>query len=190
MMKQIVMLVMVSALGLSACSVSQTSTGWDPAPAASTTDQKASGTAVAAAIANFKKADPGISRFFDNAEGYAVFPSVGKGGAGVGAAYGNGEVYHRGRLVGHSSITQVTLGFQLGGQAYSQIIFFRDRSDLEDFRKGNFEFGAQASAVAVTVGASANAGYSNGVAVFTLVKGGLMYEATVAGQKFNFTPIE
>jgi lipid-binding SYLF domain-containing protein len=115
---------------------------------------------------------------------------VGKGGIGVGGAYGKGEVYHRGRMVGYSSITQLTLGFQLGGQAYSEIIFFRDRSDLDDFRAGNFEFGAQASAVAVTAGASANAGYSDGVAVFTLVKGGLMYEATIAGQKFNFTPVE
>jgi len=185
------MLVMALALGLAACSVSQTSTGWDPAHSAAATDQQASGTAVAAAIANFKQADPDIARFFDNAEGYAVFPSVGKGGAWVvGAAYGNGEVYHRGRLVGHSSISQVTIGPQLGGQAYSQIIFFRGRSDLEDFREGNFEFGAQASAVAVTLGASANAGYSDGVAVFTLTKGGLMYEATLAGQKFNFTAIE
>lgn len=108
---------------------------------------------------------------------------------GVGGAYGKGEVYERGRLVGYSSITQLTIGLQLGGQAYSEIIFFRDRSDLDDFRNGNFEFGAQASAVAITAGASANAGYSNGVAVFTLAKGGLMYEATVAGQKFNFTPL-
>lgn len=189
-MKQIAILVMLLALVLVGCSVSQTSSGWDPARDAAASDQQVTSKAVAAAIANFKTADPGISRFFDNAEGYAVFPSVGKGGAVVGAAYGNGEVYHRGRLVGRSSITQVTLGFQLGGQAYSQIIFFRDRSDLEDFRKGNFEFGAQASAVAVTAGASANAGYSNGVAVFTLTKGGLMYEATIAGQKFNFIPIE
>jgi lipid-binding SYLF domain-containing protein len=189
-MKQIVIVVMVSAMSLAGCSVSQTSTGWDPARSAAATDQNASSKAVASAIANFKTADPGITRFFDNAEGYAVFPSVGKGGAVVGGAYGNGEVYHRGRLIGRSSITQVTVGFQLGGQAYSQIIFFRDRSDLEDFRKGNFEFGAQVSAVAVTAGASANAGYSNGVAVFTLAKGGLMYEATVAGQKFNFTPIK
>ena len=189
-MKRILILVMVSVLGLLGCAVSKTSSGWDPASDASAPDEQASRDAVAATIANFKTADPGIARFFDNAEGYAVFPSVGKGGAVVGTAYGKGEVYHRGRLIGHSSITQVTLGFQLGGQAYSQIIFFRDRSDLEDFRNGNFEFGAQASAVAVTAGASANAGYSDGVAVFTLTKGGLMYEATVAGQKFNFTPIE
>ena len=169
-MKQVAIIVMLSALGLGACAVSQTSTGWDPDRSTAAPDKQASNKAVAAAIASFKNADPGISRFFDNAEGYAVFPSIGKGGAVVGGAYGNGEVYHRGRLVGRSSITQVTVGFQLGGQAYSEIIFFRDRSDLEDFRKGNFEFGAQVSAVAVTAGASANAGYSNGVAVFYLRK--------------------
>jgi lipid-binding SYLF domain-containing protein len=178
------------ALCLSACAVSETSTGWDPSRSAKASDESARSNAVAETIANFKNSDPGIARFFDNAEGYVVFPTVGKGGIGVGGAYGKGEVYHRGRIVGYSSITQLTVGFQMGGQAYSEIIFFRDRSDLDDFRSGNFEFGAQASAVAITAGASANAGYSNGVAVFTLAKGGLMYEATVAGQKFNFTPVE
>lgn len=188
-MKRIKALVFLSVLGLGACAVSETSTGWDPSRSASPSEQNANSRAVAEAVANFKNSDPGLSRFFDNAQGYAVFPTVGKGGMGVGGAYGKGEVYERGRLVGYSSITQLTFGLQLGGQAYSEIIFFRDRSDLNDFRNGNFEFGAQASAVAITAGASANAGYSNGVAVFTLAKGGLMYEATIAGQKFNFTPV-
>lgn len=188
-MKRIKALVLLSVLGLGACAVSETSTGWDPSRSASPSEQNANSRAVAEAVANFKNSDPGLSRFFDNAQGYAVFPTVGKGGMGVGGAYGKGEVYERGRLVGYSSITQLTFGLQLGGQAYSEIIFFRDRSDLNDFRNGNFEFGAQASAVAITAGASANAGYSNGVAVFTLAKGGLMYEATIAGQKFNFTPV-
>jgi len=188
-MKRYTALALVSVLGLSACAVSETSTGWDPSRSATPSEQNANSSSVAEAVANFKNSDPGITRFFDNAQGYAIFPTVGKGGMIVGGAYGKGEVYERGRLVGYSSITKLTIGVQAGGQAYSEIIFFRDRSDLDDFRNGNFEFGAQASAVAVTAGASANAGYSNGVAVFTLVKGGLMYEATVAGQKFNFTPL-
>jgi len=174
---------------VSGCATSQTSTGWDPSRSATPSEQPARNVEVAAAIANFKNSDPGMNRFFDNAQGFAIFPTVGKGGIGVGGAFGRGEVYERGRMVGYSSITQVTLGLQLGGQAYSEIIFFKDKAALDDFRLGNFEFGAQASAVAVTAGASANAGYSKGVAVFTLAKGGLMYEATIAGQKFNFTPV-
>lgn len=189
-MNRMVVSMVISTLVLSGCAVSETSTGWDPSRSARADGQVANSVVVAETIANFKNADPGIQRFFDNAQGYAVFPTVGKGGITVGAAYGKGEVYERGRLIGYSSIAQLTIGLQLGGQAYSEIIFFRDRSDLNDFRQGNFEFGAQASAVAVTAGASANAGYSNGVAVFTLAKGGLMYEATVAGQKFTFTAAE
>lgn len=185
-MKRYTALVLISLLGLGACAVSQTSTGWDPSRSATPSEQNANSRAVAEAVANFKNSDPGIMRFFDNAQGYAVFPTVGKGGMGVGGAYGKGEVYERGRLVGYSSITQLTIGLQLGGQAYSEIIFFRDRSDLDDFRRGNFEFGAQASAVAITAGASADADYSKGVAVFTISEGGLMYEASVGGQKFRF----
>ena len=105
--------------------------------------------------------------------------------ADSGGAYGKGRVYEQGKHVGNTSMTQVTVGFQLGGQVYSQFIFFRDQTALDSFRRGNFEFGAQASAVAVTVGASADANYSDGVAIFTQAKGGLMYEASVGGQKFK-----
>ncbi|MBI3571092.1 MAG: hypothetical protein HY082_08315 [Gammaproteobacteria bacterium] len=140
------------------------------------------------AIGNFKKKDPGIKTFFDKAYGYAVFPTVGKGGIGVGGAYGSGEVYRQGAPIGYSSLSQITIGFQLGGQAYSEIIFFKDKKALDRFTEANFEFDAQVSAVAVTVGAAANADYNNGVAIFTLVKGGLMYEASVGGQKFSFEP--
>jgi len=143
---------------------------------------------VAQTIADFKGSDPSLQAFFDKAYGYAVFPSVGKGGIGIGGAYGKGKVYRKGKLIGYTSLTQLTIGFQLGGQAYSEIIFFKDSRALNDFTGGNFEFGAQVSAVAVTAGASANADYSGGVAVFTRAKGGLMYEATVGGQKFGFTP--
>ncbi len=181
----------IALVGLSGCGGS----GWNPqAPNA-----PVSGEAVAhatpspqvlATIDRLRQLDPGLDGFFQSAHGFAVFPTVGKGGAGIGGAYGEGEVYEQNELVGKATLTQLTLGFQLGGQAYAEIIFFRDRQTLDDFRNGNFELGAQASAVAVTAGASANAAYDHGVAVFTATKGGLMYEATVSGQKFGFEPVE
>ena len=131
---------------------------------------------VAEAIAKFKNSDPSRIDFFDKAYGYAVFPTVAKGGFGTGGAYGEGKVFKKEKLIGYLSVTQVTIGFKLGGQAYSEIIFFKDKKTLDDFKGGNFEFGAQASAVAATVGVSADAGYDNGVAIFIIAKGGLMYE--------------
>ena len=148
------------------------------------------------------------SRFFKTAYGYAVFPTIGKGGVGIGGAYGNGRVYERGKYVGDTSMAQVTVGFQLGGQAYSQIIFFEDKRSFNDFTSGNFEFGAEASAVAITAaagakvnttGSSAGASvsenaaravgaYNKGMATFTVAKGGLMYEASIGGQKFSYKP--
>lgn len=139
-------------------------------------------------VARFLERDPSLRRFFDEAHGVAVFPTVGKGAIGIGGAHGKGEVYERGQLVGSARVTQVSLGLALGGQSYSELIFFRDKAALDDFESGNFELGAQASAVAVTAGASADASYEHGVAIFTLPKAGLMYEAAVAGQKFSFTP--
>lgn len=152
--------------------------GWDPEK-----EQKA-----AEAIAEFKQADPDLKVFFDKAYGYAVFPTVGKGAMGIGGAHGKGVVYEKGKVVGSTSLTQLTIGFQLGGQAYREIIFFENAAALQDFKEGNFELGAQVSAVAVTAGASADADYAGGVAVFTMAKGGLMYEASVGGQKFSYTP--
>jgi lipid-binding SYLF domain-containing protein len=144
--------------------------------------------------------------FFARSYGYAVFPTIGKGGIGIGGAYGKGRVYEQGNYVGDTSVTQLSIGLQLGGQAYSQIVFFEDN----EFTSGNFEFGAQASAVAITAGASAEATttgssagasggkhdattvgkYYKGMAVFTVAKGGLMYEASIGGQKFSYTPID
>ena len=138
-------------------------------------------------IDKFKDFDPAMDRFFSKAYGYAVFPNVGKGGLGIGAAYGKGLLYEQGNIAGSTTLKQLSIGFQLGGQAYSEIIFFKSKRDLENFKSGNFELGATASAVVVTTGASADADYSDGVAIFTLPKGGLMYEATVAGQKFTYT---
>lgn len=141
------------------------------------------------AILEIQKTDPGIMKFFDGAAGYAVFPKVGKGGIGVGGAYGKGLVIVGEKAVGRTALSQVTVGLQLGGQAYSQFIFFKDDTALKNFQRGNFEMGAQASAVAVTLGASADADYDQGVAVFTLVSGGLMAEATISGQKFTYEPL-
>lgn len=165
--------------------------GWNPFDSEKAENQPAENSKVAETIANFKNHDPNLKLFFQKAHGYAVFPTVGKGGAlYVGGAYGQGEVFKGGKLIGTTTLSQLTVGFQLGGQAYSELIFFKDKKALSDFTAGNFEFSAQASAVAVTAGASADADYDNGVAIFTLAKGGLMYEASIGGQKFTFTKSE
>jgi lipid-binding SYLF domain-containing protein len=157
-------------------------------------------------IALFKNAGES-SAFFSSAYGYAVFPTIGKGGLIVGGAHGSGHVYEKGKYIGNTSVTQISIGFQAGGQAYSQIVFFEDKRALDEFTNGNFEFEAGVSAVAITAAASASAGtqgadagasggkrdattvgnaYYKGMKVFTIVKGGAMYQATVAGQKFTF----
>jgi len=139
-------------------------------------------------VATFKTKDPGVKKFFDDAVGYAVLPSVGKGAVGIGGAYGEGELIVNGKAIGKISMTQLTVGLQFGGQAYSEIIFFEKKTTLDGFKHGDFAFAAQVSAVALTSGASANSPYRDGVAVFTVAKGGLMYEASVGGQKFTFKP--
>jgi len=141
-------------------------------------------------VAAFKKADPSISKFFGKAVGYAVFSTVGKGAIGIGGAGGAGVLFEKGAAVGKTKLTQVTIGLQLGGQSYSELIFFESAAALNDFKKGNFAMAAQVSAVAAASGASANAKYEGGVAVFTMTKGGLMYEASVGGQKFSFEPFK
>lgn len=155
----------------------------------------------------FKNAGESAS-FFSSCYGYAVFPTIGKGGLVIGGAHGKGRVYEHGRYVGEVSMTQLSVGLQAGGQAYSQVVFFEDQRSFKDFTRGDFEFGADVSAVAITAAAEASAGtsgasagasggrkdavtagtYHNGLAVFTIVKGGAMYQATVAGQKFKYTP--
>ena len=138
------------------------------------------------AIQLAKKADPGLQKFFDTAAGYAIFPSVGKGAVGVGGAYGHGELYEGKRLAGYCTVTQASIGVALGGQKYTELIFFETKAALDRFKSGKFAFAAQASAVALKSGVSANAKYADGVAVFTMGEEGLMYEASVGGQKFNF----
>lgn len=138
------------------------------------------------AKAEFIKADPLMKGLFEKAYGYVIFPNVGKGGLGVGGAAGNGVVYEHNKKVGMAKLSQLSIGFQAGGQAYREVIFFESKKELERFKDSRFEFSAQVSAVAVTEGASANVKYSDGVMVFTMQKGGLMYEASVGGQKFKF----
>lgn len=137
-------------------------------------------------IVEFKKDDSSIAVYFDSAYGYAVYPTVGKAGLGIGGAHGKGVVYEQGVIVGKTTLNQLSFGFQWGGQAYSEIVFFEDKDALDDFKNGNFELGAQASAVAITAGASTDLDYNDGVAIITRVKGGLMYEASVGGQKFSY----
>lgn len=159
-------------------------------------------------IAIFKQS-PVVQSFFDNCYGYAVFPVVGKGGFVVGGAYGSGQVYANGVVTGTAKMIKATFGLQAGGQAYSQMIFFQDQRAYNDFTSGTFELDANASAVAITAGVQAKAGtngstagmsagpntsrqantrYYKGIAVFVQATGGFMYEATVGGQKFTFTP--
>lgn len=139
------------------------------------------------AKADFITTDGLMQSLFANAYGYAIFPNVGKGGIGIGGAAGNGIVYEQGSIIGKAKLTQLSIGFQFGGQAYREVIFFESKTDLDRFRENKIEFSAQASAVAATTGASANVKYQEGVMIFTQQKGGLMYEASVGGQKFNFT---
>ena len=173
-------IVMIIAVGM----MLQSCATWDPNKQANA-QRNANVT-----VAEFKNKDPSLKRFFDKAYAYAVFPTVGKGAMGVGGAHGKGSVYRKGKMLGYTSLTQVTIGFQLGGQAYSEIIFFKDKERFDNFKNGNLKFSAQASAVAATAGAAATANYQNGVAVFTMVKGGLMYEASIGGQGFSYDPIK
>jgi lipid-binding SYLF domain-containing protein len=159
------------------------------------------------AMGTFQQSDTS-GRHFNDSYGYALFPTIGKGGVGIGAAYGEGRVYTNGNHVGDTSMTQLSIGLQLGGQAYSQIIFFEDRRAFDAFTSGNYEFSADVSAVAITAGASASSstaggasasasgdkdsaatagGYNEGLAVYTIAQGGLMYQVSVGGQKFKYT---
>jgi lipid-binding SYLF domain-containing protein len=141
-----------------------------------------------AAIAEFKNADPSIDAFFNDAHGYAIFPEITKGAVGIGGAGGDGVVFEKGQAIGSSTMSQVTIGLQLGGQVYREAIFFKDQAALDNFKNGNYELAAAASAVAVQTGAAKSADYNQGVAIFTMAKGGLMFEAAVGGQKFTYEP--
>lgn len=175
-------------LSITAASMVPAHGGWNPFQTESAKNQKVKNITVAEVIADFKNNYPSLKAYFEKAYGYVVFPTVTKGGIGIGAAHGKGEVYEKGKIIGTANVTQVTLGAQLGGQMYSEIIFFKDKETLDDFKAGKFKLGARASAVAASSGVASDADYSNGVAVFTLAKNGLMYEATIGAQKFSFEP--
>jgi lipid-binding SYLF domain-containing protein len=160
-------------------------------------------------INTFKKS-PAVEKFFNDSYGYAVFPAIGKAGFVIGGSYGEGQVYRGGIVTGKTSVIEGSIGFQFGGKAFSQIIFFQDKRAYDEFTSGSFEFDATAQAIVVTVGAEAQAGttgatagasatpseavqadaeYINGMATFAHAKGGLMYELSIGGQKFSFEPI-
>lgn len=159
---------------------------------------------------NVFKESPAVAKFFKNSYGYAVFPTIGKAGFVVGGSYGKGQVYRDGKVTGKTAVMEGSIGFQLGGEAFSQIIFFQDKRAYDEFTSGNFEFGATAQAVVITAGVQAQAGttgtsagasagpktgvqaeteYVKGMATFVHSKGGLMYEASIGGQKFTFEPL-
>ena len=138
----------------------------------------------------FIEKHPKFQDYFDEAYGYVIFPAIGKGASVIGGAHGNGTAFEQGEPIGKAKLTQVTIGFQFGGQSYRQVIFFETKDDLERFKENRFEFAAQASAVAIEEGAAANFEYTDGVAVFTIVKAGLMYEASLGGQKLKFKAFE
>lgn len=140
------------------------------------------------AAKEFVHTDSLMENLFRNAYGYVVFPSIGKGAFGVGGASGRGAVFEKSAVVGKAKMTQVTIGFQVGGQAYREVVFFQEKSSLDRFKENKVEFSAQVSAVAAKSGASGNAKYTDGILIFTQQKGGLMYEASVGGQKFKYTP--
>jgi len=180
---------------LTVASYSKTFAGWDPAKAEQ--ERKAA----EETIAKFKEKDPSMERFFLNAWGYAVYPTVGEGALIVGGAHGTGLVYKnvrvslltgdpiwKGKVVGRSKLSQGTVGLQAGGQAYSEIIFFKDKVAFDSLKDGKLKLAAKASAIAVTAGASADAAYEGGVAVFTMGKGGLMLQAAIGGQEITFEP--
>lgn len=167
---------LISLFGLAACSTAPTSQEGKADLRRSSRDT----------LAQAQAHDPSLATIIQKSAGYAVFPNIGKGAIGIGGAYGKGDVYQNGAVIGYCDMTQGSIGFQLGGQAYSEILVFETLDALMRFKEGNFRFDAQATAVALKSGAGANAQFVNGVAVFTMDETGLMYEASVGGQKFSY----
>ena len=167
---------LIGVLGVSAWAA------WDPM------QEQKERAAVEETIAKFKEADSSMKVFFEKAYGYIVFPGIGKGGFIIGGGHGDGWVYEKGKHIGRASVTLLTVGAQIGGQSFREIIFFENKKTLDDFKKGNWELSAQASAIMVKQGASKDSSYDHGVAVFTMPRKGAMAEASVGGQKFKYTP--
>jgi lipid-binding SYLF domain-containing protein len=143
-----------------------------------------------AAINRFQRADPGLKDFLGKAYGYVMFPDIGKGGVIVGGGYGKGEVYEQGKLVGYADIAQATVGAQVGGASFAELIAFEHKEAMDKFKNSNLQLTANANAVALKAGAAATARFTEGIAIFTMPNGGLMAEASVGGQQFKFLPVE
>ena len=176
-MKTLKLFYLITALLVSTTTFAQLG-GWNPELVAESNE----------ALEKMIERTPKLQNFVNKSVGYAIIPKVTKGAIGVGGAGGKGIVYHNGVITGEVSLTQATIGLQLGGQQYSEVVFFENEEAYDHFTNGKMKFDAQASAVAITAGASVDVAYVNGVAVFTMVKGGLMYEASVGGQKFSYKP--
>jgi lipid-binding SYLF domain-containing protein len=177
-MRIVFSLMVAAALVLTSCS---------PVPK-TTESMKVLEAEVQETIVLFEKEDPGIRRFFEQSAGYAVLPKVFKGALWIGGAYGKGLVYQNEKLIGYCNMSQATLGFSFGGEFFREIIFFRTQADLDRFKSGEYTFSAQATAVALTAGAAAKADYKDGMAVFVMADSGLMVDASIGGQKFEFVP--
>ena len=143
-----------------------------------------------AVLADFKNADPSLEAKMKSADSYVIFPEVTTAAIGVGGAHGDGVVYEKGKQIGWADLSQGSIGVQLGGQKYGELILFESESRLLDFTHGTFEFDAAASAIAASRGAATSANYAHGVMVFTLPQGGLMFQAAIGGQKFRYTPLK
>ena len=166
------------ALGTLSCAKPPTS-----GPARETPESRADAT-----LRDMRRRDPSLANLLASSAGYVVFPSIGKGSVIVGGAYGQGVLYENDRPTGVVELDQASIGAQLGGQTFSELVILRERFDVERLRRGSFSFGASVSAVALTTGAGATAHFQNGVAVFTVPRGGLMAELSISGQRFEFTP--
>ena len=141
-----------------------------------------------AALADFKTADPTLDRLLATSNAYVVFPRIIEGAVGVGGAHGNGEVYQGGKFIGYADVSQATIGLQLGGQKFGELILFRNEGTFADFTHSTYEMDARASAIAASKGAASTADYSKGVLVFTLPESGVMAQAALGVQKFRYTP--
>lgn len=179
-MKKLSYLIIMLTIGLSPTLIRAQVGGWNPELVKESTE----------ALQSMIRETPKLKTFYEKCYGYAIFPTVTKAGIGVGGAMGKGVVYKQGSIVGKTTLKQASVGLQLGGQQYSEVVFFENKAAYEHFKNGNLKFDAQASAVAITEGASIDSAYTDGVAVFTQIKGGLMYEASIGGQHFTFKPIK
>jgi lipid-binding SYLF domain-containing protein len=183
-MKHSLRLIVAGAVSVSAAAFTGCSSGPEPKTAAKRETLSVDSDA---AIRHMSSTDPGLRPFLDKAYGYAVFPSIGKGGLGIGGSYGRGEVYRGNEHVGYADVTAISAGLLAGGQTTSQIIAFATEKAFNDFTRGEWAMGANASVVALKAGAAAGAQFRDGVVTFVDTRGGLMGDLSLEGQKFRYT---